>query len=125
MPAHDAQMLKGVLTLLLLTLLADREDYGYAIVVRLRDAGFPDLAEGTVYPALSRLEAAGLLSSRLERSASGPARKYYRTTVTGLTQRDRAHADWERLVAGVAVVAGTAPPLPPDSRPTTTIGSTS
>ena len=50
MARHDAQMLKGVLSLLLLRLLAAEDGYGYAIVTSLKGAGFPDLIEGTVYP---------------------------------------------------------------------------
>lgn len=104
---HDSQMLKGVLALLLLELL-DREDgYGYAIVTRLRDAGFPDLGEGTVYPALTRLEAAGHLESYLVRSGSGPARKYYRTTASGRAERTALAGAWRRLVMAVGTATGT------------------
>ena len=92
--AHDAQMLKGVLSLLLLSLLSQAEGYGYSIVTRLKAAGFEDLAEGTVYPALTRFETAGLLDSRLERSASGPARKYYRTTDLGRAELVTRAASW-------------------------------
>jgi PadR family transcriptional regulator PadR len=99
--AHDPQMLKGVLSLLLLRLLGDQEDYGYALVVRLREAGFADLTEGSVYPALSRLESAGLLDSRLVRSDSGPARKYYVLTATGQTESTRALDAWATLSANV------------------------
>jgi PadR family transcriptional regulator, regulatory protein PadR len=101
MPGHDPQMLKGVLSLLLLGLCAEQEDYGYSIVVRLQQHGFPELAEGTVYPALSRLESQGHLSARLVRSSSGPARKYYRTTATGRSEHARALAAWHSLVAAV------------------------
>ncbi|MCA0336559.1 MAG: PadR family transcriptional regulator [Actinobacteria bacterium] len=102
MTTHDAQMLKGVLALLLLSLLAREDNYGYGIVTALRESGFSDLAEGTVYPALNRLEAAGHVESYLQRSDSGPARKYYRTTAAGhaeLTARQRA---WTDLVTAVA-----------------------
>jgi PadR family transcriptional regulator, regulatory protein PadR len=102
--AHDAQMLKGVLSLLLLSLLSEEEGYGYGIVVRLKEAGFEDLAEGTVYPALTRLEAAGLLDSRLERSTSGPARKYYRTTDRGRSELTTRAESWRALVTAVDVV---------------------
>jgi PadR family transcriptional regulator PadR len=108
--AHDPQMLKGVLSLLLLELVAGQEDYGYSIVVRLRDRGFPDLTEGTVYPALSRLEAAGLLGSRLVRSASGPARKYYSLTEAGQVELGRGLAAWASLVSAVDRVLGTRRP---------------
>ncbi len=97
----DAQMLKGVLSLLLLSLLAEEDGYGYAIVIRLRDAGFDDLAEGTVYPALTRLETAGLLESYLVRSSSGPARKYYRATDAGRSELLLRDAAWQDLVSAV------------------------
>ena len=111
--SHDAQMLKGVLSLLLLSLLSQTEGYGYSIVTRLKEAGFDDLAEGTVYPALTRLEAAGLLDSRLERSVCGPARKYYRTTDLGRAELVTRAASWRTLVTAVDVV--TAPAMTPAS----------
>ena len=111
MPDHDPQMLKGALGLLLLQLLSAQEDYGYAIVLRLQEHGFHDLAEGTVYPALTRLESQGLLAARLVRSSSGPARKYYRPTAAGLTELDRAGRMWHRLVTAVARIVP-----PPDAR---------
>lgn len=102
MGGHDSQMLKGVLTLLLLRLLAEADAYGYGLVSRLQDTGFPDLTEGTVYPALTRLERDGLLDSYLVRSASGPARKYYRLTDPGRDELARVNAAWDALVASVA-----------------------
>src|SRR5438046_10032618 len=77
---HDPQLLKGVLSPLLLWLLAERESYGYELVQRLRAAGLSGISDGTVYPALSRLEREGRISSRLVASRSGPARKYYPPT---------------------------------------------
>jgi PadR family transcriptional regulator PadR len=100
-------MLKGVLGMLLLRLLAEREDYGYSVVVRLQGAGFGDLAEGTVYPALTRLEAQGLLDARLVRSSSGPARKYYRPTDAGLAELERAGKAWNELADAVGGVMST------------------
>jgi PadR family transcriptional regulator len=101
---QDPQMLKGALSLLLLRLCQTREDYGYSIVVRLQRAGFPELTEGSVYPALSRLESRGLLDARLVRSTSGPARKYYRLTASGAAELARAHRAWTALVGAVDVV---------------------
>lgn len=100
----DAQMLKGVLQLLLLRLLTEEEGYGYAIVTRLREAGFEELAEGTVYPALTRLEATGLLESFLVPSSSGPARKYYRATRAGQEELLHRESSWQELVAAVEQV---------------------
>lgn len=101
MPSHDSQLLKGVLSLLLLRLLHQQEDYGYSVVVRLHRLGFDDLTEGTVYPALTRLEKRGLLASRLVRSSSGPARKYYRLTPVGDQELVDATKVWTDLVTTV------------------------
>lgn len=84
---------------MLLQLLAERESYGYEVVQRLRDAGLVDVAEGTVYPALSRLERERRVSARLVASHAGPARKYYRPTAVGYDElRDGANS-WRSLVA--------------------------
>lgn len=93
----DPQMLKGLVTLLLLHLVAEREDYGYALVVRLREAGFGEMAEGTVYPALARLEQAKRLDAYLVPSEKGPARKYYRITEAGTRELDRSLGAWNHL----------------------------
>lgn len=98
MPAHDPQLLKGVLSLLLLQLLAERESYGYEVVQQLHDLGLVDVLEGTVYPALSRLEREGRVSARLVASTSGPARKYYRPTPTGYDALAHGRADWSAFV---------------------------
>ena len=109
MTGHDPQMLKGVLPLLLLRLVADAEDYGYSVVVRLQELGLGDLNEGTVYPALSRLESRGLLGSRLVPSVSGPARKYYEITPAGAEELAGGVAAWESLAGTVhAVLSRTA-----------------
>ncbi len=101
MTAHDPQMLKGVLGLLLMSVLSTGDNYGYGLVTQLRAAGFEDLAEGSVYPGLTRLESAGLLESHLVRSDSGPARKYYRLTAAGHTELRARRTAWEHLVQSV------------------------
>jgi PadR family transcriptional regulator PadR len=94
MTSHDPQMLKGVLSLLLLQLLAERESYGWEIVQRLRAEGLTDLMEGTVYPAMARLEREGRVSARLIPSSSGPARKYYRPTAAGYAALEAGKQAW-------------------------------
>ena len=96
-PGHDPQLLKGVLSLLLLQLLAEQESYGYQVVQRLHALGLDDVLEGTVYPALSRLEREGRLTSRLVASQSGPARKYYRPTDAGRAALAEGTAGWHAL----------------------------
>jgi len=94
-------MLKGLLTLLLLALLAEHDDYGYSLVERLRAGGLGEVAEGTVYPALARLERSGLVGAYLVPSDRGPARKYYRLSDTGRNQLAAGVDAWHQLVGVV------------------------
>jgi PadR family transcriptional regulator PadR len=102
--SHDPQLLKGVLSVLLLHLLAERESYGYEVVQRLQAAGFADVLEGSVYPALTRLQREGRVDTRLVPSPSGPARKYYRLTDEGRHALEDGTAAWARHVAAVGAV---------------------
>ena len=112
-PRHDPQLLKGVLSLVLLRLLAERESYGYEVVQRLHDVGLSDVLEGTVYPALARLEREGRLRSRLVASTAGPARKYYRPTAAGLDALAEGAASWAALTAVVeSILPGPVPTVP-------------
>ena len=102
--AHDPQLLKGVLSLLLLHLLAERESYGYEVVQRLQQLGLASITEGSVYPALARLEREGRLQARLIASRSGPARKYYRPTPSGAEALKAGTASWLSLTEVVTPV---------------------
>lgn len=104
MASTDPQMLKGLITLLLLWCVGDREDYGYALVVRLRAAGLSDIAEGTVYPALARCERAGWVEAYYVPSERGPARKYYRLTAPGSEELTRSLESWNHLAALVSAI---------------------
>ena len=77
------QVRKGVLELCILNALAEQERYGYDLVKTLVTVPGLGVTEGTLYPLLSRLRVAGLLSTRLEESTQGPARKYYSLTKDG------------------------------------------
>ena len=77
------QVRKGLLELSILNALSNEERYGYDLVKGLVEVHGLGVTEGTIYPLLSRLRVAGLISSRLEESASGPARKYYSLTKEG------------------------------------------
>lgn len=101
MAEHNTQFLKGILSMLLLRLLTDEEDYGYSVVVRLQKLGFENLREGTVYPALTRLERKNWLESRLVPSDSGPARKYYRPTAAGKAELRLEETAWSELVENI------------------------
>ena len=109
---HDPQLLKGVLSLLLLHLLAQRESYGYEVVQRLHSIGLTGILEGTVYPALSRLEREGRLTTRLVASSSGPARKYYQPTKAGYDALAAGTSSWTALAE--IVTGQLAQPVPTD-----------
>jgi PadR family transcriptional regulator PadR len=116
--SHDPQLLKGVLSLLLVRLLAEQESYGYEVVQRLRELGLPDINEGSVYPALSRLEREQRIESHLVASHSGPARKYYRPTPLGRQFLSDGAASWLALTEVVSPLLASRP----SSKPMTTKG---
>jgi PadR family transcriptional regulator, regulatory protein PadR len=101
------QMLKGLLDPCLLAVIGSREAYGYEIAARLEEAGLGAVAEGTVYPALARLERAGLIQSERRGSASGPPRKYYHVSPEGRAYLDSWRAEWAVLASSVDSVLGT------------------
>jgi PadR family transcriptional regulator PadR len=110
---RDPQLLKGVLSLLLLQLLAEQESYGYQVVQRLHEIGLADILEGTIYPALSRLEREGRVSARLVSSNAGPARKYYRLTPVGYEALATGTASWSSLADVVSSVLNRPVPTEP------------
>ena len=87
-----------------------RETYGYELVQRLHEVGLTGVLEGTVYPALARLEREGRVSTRLVASHAGPARKYYRPTAAGRDALAAGTSDWMSLSAVVG--AQLSRPLP-------------
>ena len=93
-----SEVLKGHVDALLLAAVGQGEAHGYGIVerVRQRSAGAFDLAEGTVYPALYRLERQRLLSSRWEEVA-GRRRRIYRLTSSGRAELADRRGEWERF----------------------------
>ena len=115
-PAHDTQLLKGVLSLVLLRLLSERESYGYELVGSVRGLGLTDVSEGSIYPALSRLERDGLLASRAVSTGEGPPRKYYRLSADGQQQLAARTAAWRSLVAAVDPLLRNEPTPPQGTR---------
>jgi PadR family transcriptional regulator PadR len=97
-----SEVLKGHLELLLLASLADEPGHGYALVERLRarSAGTFELAEGTIYPALYRLERAKLVSSRWS-AASGRRRRIYSLTQKGRRALAAERTQWATFAAAV------------------------
>src|SRR3954454_5686132 len=100
--------LKGHLDALLLAVLADEPAHGYAILERLRarSGGEFDLPEGTIYPALHRLEEGGLLSSAWAPGAPRK-RRVYSVTARGKRALGRGREDWRAFSHAVEAVLGT------------------
>ena len=106
----EAQALKGHLDVLLLATLEDGPRHGYAIKEALRDGsgGRFDLPTGTVYPALHRLESAGLISGSWSQ-ADGRRRRSYCLTPAGERRLAGDRAGWREFAAAVTTVLEGAP----------------
>ncbi|MEU1744566.1 PadR family transcriptional regulator [Micromonospora arida] len=90
------QLLKGVLDLAVLAVLREEDGYGYGydILRRLREAGLEEVGDASVYGTLRRLFAAGLLTTYVVPSESGPHRKYYSLNAAGRDQLTRSGKLW-------------------------------
>ena len=101
------ESIRGHLDLLLLGALAEGPAHGYLLIERLRERsdGHFDFPEGTIYPALHRLEAAGVVTSSWA-SETGRRRRVYRLTRRGRAQLQRERKEWETLRRAVAGVLG-------------------
>ena len=101
----QAEVLRGHVDVLLLAVLQSAPGHGYGVVedVRRRSDGVFDLAEGTVYPALYRLERAGSVTSRWQ-VVDGRRRRVYRLTSRGEQVLAARRGDWERFARGMTAV---------------------
>lgn len=97
MSRQDTEMLKGVLEGVVLAVLARRPAYGYEITADLRGRGFADLAEGTVYAILVRIEQRGLVDVEKVASEKGPPRKVFTLNDTGRAQLAEFWTTWTLL----------------------------
>lgn len=91
------EMLKGTLEGIVLAILAVRSAYGYEITAGLRDRGFSEIAEGTVYALLVRIEQRGLVDVEKVPSEKGPPRKVYSINSQGRDQLAEFWGTWSFL----------------------------
>jgi DNA-binding PadR family transcriptional regulator len=107
----NRERLKGNLDLLLLSVLVGGPAHGYAIISALRDrsGGTFDLPEGTIYPALHRLEESGLLGSSWAQ-AEGRRRRVYGLTDKGVAALAAEQAEWRKFAGSVQAVLGWSAP---------------
>jgi PadR family transcriptional regulator, regulatory protein PadR len=93
----ESQMRKGLLELCILGIIQrQKEVYPSDILEQLKEAKLVVL-EGTLYPLITRLKNAGMLSYRWEESPSGPPRKYYSLTKDGLKFYAQLYTTWQEL----------------------------
>lgn len=96
------EMLKGTLEGIVLAILLTRPAYGYEITARLREQGFTDIAEGTIYALLVRIEKKGLVDVEKIPSEKGPPRKVYSVNTQGREYLDEFWTTWSFLADRLA-----------------------
>ena len=101
-----AQMRKGVLEYCILSLTQNKDMYSSDIISSLKKSELI-VVEGTLYPLLTRLKNAGLLTYRWEESKSGPPRKYYGITDSGKSFLQELNDTWGNLVNAVSKITNT------------------
>jgi len=98
-----SQMRKGMLEYCILEIIHQKECYTTEMLDSLKEADLL-VVEGTLYPLLTRLKNAGLLSYRWQESTSGPPRKYYCITEEGLALLTELEREWDAITHSVDVI---------------------
>jgi PadR family transcriptional regulator PadR len=90
------EMIKGYIDGIILSILSERDSYGYEISQYINEVTYGDfhLKEGTLYPALKRLEANHYIEGYWGEQEGGPRRKYYRILDEGKTQLEKIKSSW-------------------------------
>jgi len=109
-PNPKAELLQGTLDLLILKTLALRPVHGYSIAQRIRQVSKDVLQvrQGSLYPALHRLEERGLLDAYWGETESGREAKFYKLSRSGKAQLEREAANWEQVARAIYAVLRTA-----------------
>jgi PadR family transcriptional regulator, regulatory protein PadR len=106
---HDAELLQGTLDMLILKICAVEPLHGYGIVQRLHQISRESLniRQGSLYPALYRLENKGLLKAEWRTTEGGRDAKYYSLTKAGRKQFEAEQMSWKRLCEAISLVLAT------------------
>jgi PadR family transcriptional regulator PadR len=99
----ESQIRKGILEYCILSVLGNERAYASDIIKKLKEAKLI-VVEGTLYPLLTRMKNAELLTYEWEESNSGPPRKYYFLTAKGGEFQKELHQYWQELVESVALI---------------------
>ena len=110
MPIEKSDLLQGTLDMLILKVVALGPIHGYGISLRIRQMSKDVLQvqQGSLYPALHRLEKRGWLEAEWGASDNGRQAKFYKLSARGRRQLAKEESSWERLSAAVAVIMQTA-----------------
>jgi transcriptional regulator len=110
MTTPKSDLPQGVLDLLILKTVASQPVHGYAIAQRLEQMsrGAVQVPEGSLYPALHRLENRGFLAADWKKTETGREAKFYRLTRKGRRQLETEAAGWQRLAEAVGLILGIA-----------------
>src|SRR5207237_2760728 len=105
-PGPKSDLPQGTLDLLILTVVALRPVHGYAIAQRLQQVSrdVVQVQQGSLYPALHRLENRGLLAAEWKETETGREAKFYRLTGKGKAELEVEMASWRRLTQAVALI---------------------
>ena len=110
MPTEKSDLLQGTLDMLILKIVALGPVHGYGISQRIRQISKEVLQvqQGSLYPALHRLEKRGWLAAEWGESENGRQAKFYRLSVKGRKQLQSEESNWERLAQAVTQIMQTA-----------------
>lgn len=105
---YDKQLLKGTVSIMVLTVLRENDMYGYQIIKELeqRSDNVFSLNEGALYPILHKLETDAYISSYWEESEQGRRRKYYHLTSKGAALYENKIREWQTFSKSVNMVLG-------------------
>lgn len=102
-----SQARKGSLELVIMSVLATQEFYGYELVEHLKTVCGLTVNDGTLYAILVRLKSEGFIEHRWEHTETGPARKYYSLTASGCEILPSMHGVWSEIARAVKRAGGT------------------
>lgn len=100
----SSQMLKGMLEGCILKIISTKQAYGYEISEELTKYGFGKISDGTIYPILLRLEKNNYIIVEYKKSPSGPKRKYFSITDSGMNELKSFLESWEKLSSAINVL---------------------
>ncbi len=99
-----SQLMRGTLEGCILKIISLEVTYGYEIMLKLRNFGFDEIQEGTIYPLLVRLEKKELIFAEFKPSPLGPSRKYYSITKSGVEMLISFEANWNNISSVVGKI---------------------